>query len=445
MRAQALLFVALLLIYNLNLRQVSSHDTYASRFVPISVLRDGDLILDEFVPAEMKQRADRNLLSDNFVYVRGHFYDSHPPIGPLLTMPVYALPVWIGIPRDPELVGNLFSKLAASMMAALSAVMIFLGSKRLLVVLHGAVDSDRSHSDLARIALLAAIAYGLATSVWSTASLAIWTHTPAVLGFAVALWALTAGHPGLAGAALAAACFARPATAPVAALLGLYLMHRAWRHGWTSTAADSNRRDLWRFCAGVVVTGSMGVLYNYWLFGNLVGGAPFRTEVWFRELGTRSMFAGSLPAGLAGLTVSPSRGILIFSPVVLVAAYGAIRAWRSPLPPGRYPRTLAQTKRSAVRPSRCHPAHAIRKPCCGCDPPDLFEIHRLVGRAWLWPEVPHRRDAVCRVSLRTWTLAAVQRNDSCPHREDRGNHGSRVLNFHSDGWRFLLAITVDTQ
>ena len=337
MRAQALLFVALLLIYNLNLRQVSSHDTYASRFVPISVLRDGDLILDEFVPAEMKQRANRNLLSDNFVYVRGHFYDSHPPIGPLLTMPVYPLPVWIGIPRDPELVGNLFSKLAASMMAALSAVMIFLGSKRLLVVLHGAVDSDRSHSDLARIALLAAIAYGLATSVWSTASLAIWTHTPAVLGFAVALWALTAGHPGLAGAALAAACFARPATAPVAALLGLYLIHRAWRHGWTSTAADSNRRDLWRFCAGVVVTGSMGVVYNYWLFGNLVGGAPFRTEVWFRELGTRSMFAGSLPAGLAGLTVSPSRGILIFSPVVLVAAYGAIRAWRSPLPPGSTP------------------------------------------------------------------------------------------------------------
>ena len=140
MRAQALLFVGLLLIYNLNLRQVSSHDTYASRFVPISVLRDGDLILDEFVPAEMKQRADRNLLSDNFVYVRGHFYDSHPPIGPLLTMPVYALPVWIGIPRDPELVGNLFSKLAASMMAALSAVMIFLGSRRLLVVLHGAVE-----------------------------------------------------------------------------------------------------------------------------------------------------------------------------------------------------------------------------------------------------------------------------------------------------------------
>ncbi len=57
MRSQALLFVGLLLIYNVNLRQVSSHDTYASRFVPISILRDGDVILDEFVPEALKQQA----------------------------------------------------------------------------------------------------------------------------------------------------------------------------------------------------------------------------------------------------------------------------------------------------------------------------------------------------------------------------------------------------
>ena len=56
-----------------------------------------------------------------------------------------------------------------------------------------------------------------------------------------------------------------------------------------------------------------------------MGGAPFRTEIWLQEFGTRDMFAGSLPVGLAGLTVSPSRGLLIYSPIVLVAGYGAIR------------------------------------------------------------------------------------------------------------------------
>jgi hypothetical protein len=340
------LLVCLLAAYNINLRQVSSYDTYASRFVPISILRDADVMLDEFVPDEMKRRAgEKNFLSDNFVYVRGHFYDSHPPIGPLVALPVYAVPAWIGIPRRPELVANMFSKLAASLMVALSAVLLFQASRRLLIAMqsgHDAKTDGASPQRVDRVALISAITYGLATSVWSTASLAMWTHTPAVLGFAAALWALTCGRAGLAGIAAAGAWFARPATAPAAALLGLYLLHRLVRHQWTSSAGQTRRADVLWFAAGAGVTALAGILYNYWLFGNFVGGAPFRTEIWFRELGTRDMFSGSLPVGFAGLTVSPSRGLFIFSPVVCVAIYGAIRAWRSPVPRETQPRDFAR-------------------------------------------------------------------------------------------------------
>ena len=323
------LLAGLLIAYNINLRQVSSHDTYASRFVPISILRDGDMVLDEFVPEETKRHAGENSLSDNFVYVRGHFYDSHAPIGPLLALPVYALPAWIGIPRNSELVANLFSKLAASMMVALSALAIFYASRRVLLACRsdaGSREQDPAYID--RVAMFAAVTYGLATPVWSTASLAMWTHTPAVLGFAVALWALTAGRTGLAGVAAAAACFARPATAPALAFLGLFLLHRMWRDGWRATGTGSRADVMW-FAAGGALAGLSGILYNYWLFENFVGGAPFRTEIWLREFGTRDMFAGSLPAGFAGLTVSPSRGVLIYSPIVLVACYGALSAWKS--------------------------------------------------------------------------------------------------------------------
>jgi len=334
MRSQALLFVGLLLIYNVNLRQVSSHDTYASRFVPISILRDGDVILDEFVPEALKQEAGENFFSNYFVYVRGHFYDSHPPVGPMLALPVYALPVWIGTPARAELIANMFSKLAASLMVALSGVLIFRASRQVLIPTLTGMAHDAEHAT--RIAFLAAIAYGLATGVWSTASLAMWTHTPAVLGFAVALWALTTGRAAVAGAAAAAACFARPATAPAVALLGLYLVHRVLRE-WKSASGVQRRMDVLRFSAAAAFTGLTGVLYNYWLFNNAVGGAPFRTGYWVEELGTKGMFTGSLSVGLAGLTVSPSRGILIFSPIVLVAVYGAVRAWRSPLDPDRTP------------------------------------------------------------------------------------------------------------
>jgi hypothetical protein len=339
-----ILLAALLVAYNINLRQVSSHDTYASRFVPISILRDGDLILDEFVPEEMKRRAGDDFFSDYFVYVRGHFYDSHPPIGPVLALPVYALPAWIGIPRRPELIANMFSKLAASIMAALSAMLIFRASRRLLSALEiapaprGAAAADRSE----RLAMLAAVAYGLGTSIWSTASLAMWTHTPAILGFSAVLAALTIGRPGVAGLVAAGAVFARPATAPAMALIGLYLVHRLVRGagdaGWRSAEAASLQKDVLRFAAAGALAGLAGIAYNYWLFGNAVGGAPFRTGFWVKELGTTGMFEGSLRVGLAGLTFSPNRGILIYTPVVVVAVVGAVRAWRLRLPaPARDP------------------------------------------------------------------------------------------------------------
>ena len=158
---ELLLFIGLLAAYNINLRQVSSHDTYASRFVPISILRDGDLILDEFVPEAIKQQAGDDFFSDYFVYVRGHFYDSHPPVGPLLALPVYALPAWIGIPARAELIANMFSKLAASLMVALSGVLIFRASRQVLMPTLTGMPHDAEHAT--RIALLAAIAYGLAT------------------------------------------------------------------------------------------------------------------------------------------------------------------------------------------------------------------------------------------------------------------------------------------
>ena len=323
-----LLFIGLLVVYNINLRQVSSYDTYASRFVPISILRDGDLILDEFVPESIKQQATDDFFSYYFVYVRGHFYDSHPPVGPMLAMPVYALPVWIGIPDRAELIANMFSKLAASLMVALSGVLIFRASRQMLIPTLAPMPHAVEHAT--RVAVLASITYGLATGVWSTASLAMWTHTPAVLGFAVALWALTTGRVGVAGAAAAAACVSRPATAPAVALLGLYLAHRALRDGWDAPDAAQRRREVIRFSAAASFTGLTGVLYNYWLFNNAVGGAPFRMPRGVEELST-GMFSGSLSTGFAGLTVSPSRGILIYSPIVLAAVYGAARAWRSPL------------------------------------------------------------------------------------------------------------------
>ena len=329
LRSSGLFVIVLLVVYNANLRQVSSYDTYASRFVPLSILRDGDLVLDEFVPDRVKRQAGPDFFSNYFALAKGHFFDSHPPIGPILALPVYAFPAWTGIPGNAELAANLYSKLAASIMAALSALFVFAASTRVLRAL--GVHADISN----RTALLAAIAYGLGTPVWSTASLAMWTHTPAVLGYAAAIWALLAGRPAAAGIAAAAAVIARPATAPAAALLALFLVHRiALRFREDGGDRNASIRDAVRFAGAAALVGVAGAAYNLWLFGNVVGGAPTRTQYWVDELGTAGMFSGSLLAGFAGLTISPSRGIFIFSPVMIVAIVGAVRVWRSRLNDG---------------------------------------------------------------------------------------------------------------
>lgn len=326
MNIKLVLLVVLLITYNINLRQVSSYDTYASRFVPLSILRDGDLVLDEFVPDRVKRQVGPGFFSNYFAWSNGHFFDSHPPIGPILALPVYVFPAWTGIPANAELAANMYSKLAASIMAALSALFVYAASRRVLGVF------GLSSEICSRAALLAAIAYGLGTPVWSTASLAIWTHTPAVFGYAAAIWALIAGLPAAAGIAAAAAVIARPATAPAAALLVLYLVHRiAVRSRATRESRRASVDDMLRFAGAATLVGVAGAIYNVWLFGNLVGGAPTRTQYWVDELGTAGMFSGSLLAGFAGLTISPSRGIFIFSPVMVVAILGAVRVWRTRL------------------------------------------------------------------------------------------------------------------
>ena len=322
-----LLVVCLFLVYNVNLRQVSSFDTYASRLVPIALLRHGEITLDRFFPDLAGDHPD-GYLSTYLYRSGGHLYDSHPPVGSLLALPVYALPVWLGVPEDEDAAGNLLSKLAASLCMALAAL-------ALLVTL-SAVGRQVDPRAVGRFgpettALIAVVIFGLGTSVWSAASQALWTHTPAVFGYALAVWGIVSGFGGVAGAAAGFAAVARPATAPAALLLVGFLVHRAALRRAVAGGAVAETRQAIKAVVGLGLVASSGVLFNLMVFGNVAGGAVGRTTYWLEEYGASSMFDGSLSTGLAGLTISPSRGILVFSPIVLLAVAGGYRVWRTRL------------------------------------------------------------------------------------------------------------------
>jgi hypothetical protein len=301
------LFCLLFVVYNANLRQASSGDTLMARYVPISLLRWGTLNLDRLV--QIDPIKGRNL---NQWIARGHLYDSFPPIAPLLALPVYAPAVWLGRPADPRLLSNLASKIAASIMAALSCVLLYEALRRIL-------PSGGS-------AWVCALAYGLGTSMWSTASQGLWTHGPAVLTLSGAILLLTQHRPGWAATLMAIGAVARPAILPLIPILVSFDFAPAPE----SQSARANTlawlRFAMRHCWGAACVIAAGAFYNYWLFGDVTGSNAMRNAQFTRLFATHD-FGGSLPIGLLGLLVSPNRGLLVFSPVVVFAFWGGARAW----------------------------------------------------------------------------------------------------------------------
>lgn len=305
------LFCLLLVVYNANFRQVSSGDTLMARYVPISLLRWGTLHLDRLVTVD----PTKGLILNQWI-ARGHLYDSFPPVAPLFALPVYALPVWAGHPADPRLLSNLCSKIAASIMAALSAVLLYEALRRVLPT--------------GRAAWIAALAYGLGTSVWSTASQGLWTHSPAVLTLCGAILLLTRQRPGWAATLLAIGCVARPATLPLIPLLISYDFTPPPHTGAVHAKALAWLGFALRYFWGAAFVIAAGAAYNDWLFGDPAGSNAMRNAYFTRLFGT-SDFGGSLSGGLLGLLVSPNRGLFVFSPVVAFAFWGGVRAW-SPTP-----------------------------------------------------------------------------------------------------------------
>ncbi len=307
--AHAALALALgsLVLYNANVRETSSLDTVPARVLPHEVIRSGRLDLDRL----FREWPGGTPLPFYAQRVGGHYRSSYPVAPALLAVPVYAAPVLLGA-GDSWAVLNALSKLAASLFAALSVAFVYLAARELARRLHTGEAS----------ALGAAVVYAVATPTWAVSSQGLWGHAPAQLGLAAALWALVRPdvRPGgfaLAGLGLGLMVASRPSTAVVAAALAIPALRR-WRAGG------------WGL---VVVLGAVAVAvaaHNWSTFGSLQGGYALINRTHAQFHGVDGTWSLAIPRGLAGLLVSPSRGLLVYSPVLAVAFLGLVRGCAGP-------------------------------------------------------------------------------------------------------------------
>jgi hypothetical protein len=179
-------------------------------------------------------------------------------------------------------------------------------------------------------ALLVTAVIAIATPLRTVNAGGLWMHTSAALWAVsgLALWSVAASRPNLyplAGAALALATACRPILVPPALLV-------AW-----AAARDARHRGAAVATALVVVViGALALIANWYQHGSLLGGRAWLVSTISRTTAVPSYFHFS-PWSLIGLLVAPSRGLFVYSPVLLFALPGLVYTLRSsPHPEERF-------------------------------------------------------------------------------------------------------------
>jgi hypothetical protein len=312
------LLLLLFVIYNLNLRNIGWDDTYPTRFLPFSLLLDHSVYLDQWI----EPRLSRPLGPHGMYFAarsHRHWVSGYPIILPVVVTPLYLLPSWWVSHHSPPiypytldfvLIASTMEKVSASLIAAMSGAVLFLAFRRIAS---------------AKVSLAVVLIYGLTSNTWAISSQALWRHGLTELSFAFLLWALfrvsdSRGAPLWAGLALAVAAANKPMEAIMIVPFLLYFGRSCWK-------------SLFMFLTPLLILGSLVLSYNLYFFARPLGAYPTIPVVSFpEEGGARLGFLTRLGVGVAGLLVSPSRGLLIYTPWAAFAFWGAAKIWKEKSP-----------------------------------------------------------------------------------------------------------------
>lgn len=238
--------------------------------------------------------------------VGDHMYYWYPPGTPILSAPfVVVMDKVFGVRAsrdnkyDPAAALTIELRLAALLMAGLAVLFYF--TARLLL------PPGRS--------LLAAAGATFGTQIWSTASRALWSETWGIFLFGVVILMLVAQETGrrraspvLLATLLAWTFFTRPTFAiPIIFVTGYVFAF--YRHTFASYALTG---AAWL---------AAFVAFSWYLYR-----LPLPTYYLYQSFNW-----GHFWGGLAGVLVSPSRGLLVYVPVLLFVAYLLVR-YRALLP-----------------------------------------------------------------------------------------------------------------
>jgi hypothetical protein len=226
----------------------------------------------------------------------------YPVVTPLLVTPLY-VPAVIWLNRhgweQPQIdrVAELMEKISASLLASIASVIMFLVLRR----------------DSGRWSLPLALAFAFGTNTWMISSQALWQHGTGELLIALALLLVVAPGSPIRIALLGAVCLLMAANRPPDGLIaGALVLFTFW---------SRRRSGLW-LLAGAALPLAALLYYNLDFIGHVAGGYALAKNA-------NNDFFKLNWSGVAGLLVSPTRGLLVFCPFLVFLPLGLIQRWRS--------------------------------------------------------------------------------------------------------------------
>lgn len=284
----ALLFFSIFVLFLSPGRFLGTHDGDPARYLPISIIFEGNLELREIAFAD----SSTGKLVYSLVDTGEHIVSKYPILPSFLALPVYLIPSLLGVSFTGPLIRTL-AKISASLITAFSALFLFFILKRFV--------SERW-------SIILTLAYALGTSNWTISAQDLWQHGASQLFLVLTVFILLKARQNqwfyfLTGLFSGLAVTARPLNAVIIFFVLLFVLHR-------------KRNYFLIVVLGILLPMVLLSFYNTYYFG-WPWSTGYETEM------TRG-WANPFFQGLAGLLVSPSRGLLIYSPFLV---FGFLGGW----------------------------------------------------------------------------------------------------------------------
>ncbi len=292
------IFFLIFIVYTINFRSISSGDTVPAALLPFNILENHSLYLDRFAQIYFLDR-----VPSFFVHINGHLLSAYPIVVPVLITPLYIIPyIFLKLGHYPiEVSSNGFlliiaimEKSASSIIATVSTIFIFLSLKELV--------SKKS-------ALLGTIIFAFGTNTWVVSSQALWQHGMSELLLSIMIYFVIINEMKednnnivYLGIASGLFLFNRPSDCLLLFPILIYILIKF---------------KIFHYLYSLFFVSTPFLFYNFYFFRYMTGG--YHRLVNNLDIG--SGYSSNM-IGLIGLLISPSRGLFVYSPILIISIFG---------------------------------------------------------------------------------------------------------------------------